>query len=204
MLKKITSDTGWIFFTVFAITIGLYPIFYFITDNMTQGLLASKSSALLGNQLWRLAFYLHISFGGLALLSGFSQFFRKSHTRLLKLHRNLGKLYVFSVLISAVSGFYISFYATGGLVPAMGFATLAVLWLYTTSQAYLHIRKKNIESHKSWMKRSYALCFAAVTLRLWLPVFIAGFGMEFVPSYRIIAWLCWVPNLAIVEYYIRK
>ncbi|GAB4428835.1 MAG: hypothetical protein OHK0039_47410 [Bacteroidia bacterium] len=43
---------------------------------------------------------------------------------------------------------------------------------------------------------SYAACFAAVTLRLWLPILTALLG-DFLPAYRIVAWLCWVPNLLV-------
>jgi hypothetical protein len=54
------------------------------------------------------------------------------------------------------------------------------------------------------MIRSYALTFAAVTLRIWLPLFQNGFGMEFISAYVIIAWLCWVPNLLWAEWYVRQ
>ncbi len=41
---------------------------------------------------------------------------------------------------------------------------------------------------------SYALCFAAVTLRIWLPILEVVFG-DFNTAYIITAWLCWIPNL---------
>jgi hypothetical protein len=53
------------------------------------------------------------------------------------------------------------------------------------------------------MIRSFALTFAAVTLRLYIPAaMIAGF--DFVPAYQWIAWLAWVPNLAIAEAWIAS
>ena len=49
------------------------------------------------------------------------------------------------------------------------------------------------------MLRSYALTLAAVTLRLYMPAFaIAGVGFD--AAYPLIAWLCWVPNLVVVEW----
>ena len=40
------------------------------------------------------------------------------------------------------------------------------------------------------MIRNYALTFAAVTLRIWLPLFMLLLGLErFELSYAIIAWL---------------
>ena len=48
------------------------------------------------------------------------------------------------------------------------------------------------------MIRSYALTFAAVTLRLQIPLSqIAGLSME--TAYPVIAWLSWIPNLLLAE-----
>ena len=60
-----------------------------------------------------------------------------------------------------------------------------------------------IEQHRQWMIRSFALTFAAVTLRLWLPFFQIVLNFEFIEAYIIIAWLCWIPNLIVAEIIIR-
>jgi len=49
---------------------------------------------------------------------------------------------------------------------------------------------------------SYAACFAAVTLRIWLPLLMITLG-DYLFAYRIVAWLCWVPNI-IAAYFIVK
>lgn len=190
-------------FIFLAIGVGLYPLFYFLGD-MSGGLLASKSATLLANRLWQVGFYTHIGFGGLALLSGCTQFLPKLRQKRLALHRTLGKVYVASVLLSGFAGLGIAFAATGGLFAQLGFGGLAIFWLYTTIQAFLTIKRKEVTLHEQWMTRSYALCFAAVTLRLWLPLLLGGFGMSFSVAYPIIAWLCWVPNLAVAEWMIRR
>jgi hypothetical protein len=53
------------------------------------------------------------------------------------------------------------------------------------------------------MTRNYALAFAAVTLRLYVPLSIAA-GGEFEQVYAPIAWLCWVPNLLAAEFLVRR
>jgi hypothetical protein len=53
------------------------------------------------------------------------------------------------------------------------------------------------------MLRSYALIFAAVTLRIELPLLIMALG-EFTPAYQVVAWLSWVPNLLWAEWYVRR
>lgn len=170
----------------------------------SEGLLGGKPPELFQNHLWHLLFYVHIGLGGVALLTGWSQFSPKLRKKRLTLHRNLGKIYVISVLLSGIAGLYIAFYATGGIISILGFASLAILWLFTTFNAYTSIQKKQIILHQQWMIRSYALTFAAVTLRLWIPLFIGGFGLSFINTYLIVAWLSWIPNLLFAEWWIYR
>lgn len=194
---------GQVFLSVFAIFIGLYPL-RFIGLPYSESLLGDKPAALLASDLYLAGFYTHIFLGGLALLTGFSQFFKSLRRKRLGLHRTLGIIYVLSVFLSGTAGLGIAYFASGGWIPAVGFAALAVLWLYTTANAYVSIRSGWVQVHQKWMIRSYALCFAAVTLRIYLPLFIGGFGMDFYEAYRIIAWLCWVPNILVAEYFIVR
>lgn len=186
-----------IIFAFLAIGVGLYPILYLVAD-MSNGLLASKGD-LIHDSVWNTAFYSHIAFGALALLSGWSQFFKGLRTKYLNLHRNLGKVYCGAVLVSGITGLYVAFYALGGPIAKWGFIGMDIAWLSTMFIAYKAIRRKEITMHQNWMIRSYAVCFAAVTLRLWLPIFAGLTEMTFVESYRIIAWISWVPNLIVAE-----
>lgn len=202
---KVTNIIGWIFFVFLAIAIGLYPLGYLISDTLAQnGLLSQKPDGITGNQIWYVQFYVHILLGGIALLTGWSQFIKKFRSRNLAAHRLLGKIYMIAVILSGLAGLYIAFYAEGGLVAKAGFAGLALSWLFTTSKAYFAVRRGQITQHKKWMIRSYALTFAAVTLRIWLPMFQYGFGMDFITAYVIIAWLCWVPNMIWAEWKVSR
>jgi uncharacterized membrane protein len=192
-----TKKGLWIILVAFAILIGLYPSIYFFADRKF-GLLSSKSAALLTNTLWNIVFYTHITLGGIALLIGWTQFSSKIRTRNLLLHKQIGKIYLIAVILSSIAGIYIGFYATGGIISSSGFICLGIIWFYTTLKAYLNIKNKQIEQHKKMMIYSYAACFAAVTLRIWLPVLQAVFG-DFNTAYRIVAWLCWIPNLIVAR-----
>lgn len=191
----------WILFATFALLIGFYPTIYFLIDRKF-GLLNSKSAELLSNTFWNIGFYTHIILGGVALLIGWTQFSPKMRNRRMVLHRKLGKAYVVSVLLSALAGIYIGFFATGGWVSSAGFICLGVVWFYTTLKAYLYIKDGEIVKHQKMMVFSYAACFAAVTLRIWLPILTIMFG-DFFKAYLVVAWLCWIPNL-IVAYLINS
>lgn len=202
-LAKVRLKTGYFFLGLFAVFIGLYPL-RFIGLPYEESLLGSKSDTLLRSSIYLAAFYTHIFLGGLALLTGFSQFYKTLRRKRPTLHRALGKIYVIAVLLSGLAGLGIAFFATGGIIPSLGFAGLALLWLYTTSKAYTSIKKTDIDAHQRWMIRSYALCFAAVTLRLYLPLFTGILNIEFILSYKFIAWLCWVPNIIVAEIFIIR
>ncbi|SHG91697.1 DUF2306 domain-containing protein [Flagellimonas flava] len=202
MSKSARNKIAWVIFAFLAIGVGLYPLLYWLAPEPV-GLLLSKSAELISNQLWNIGFYGHITFGGIALLTGWSQFSKKIRSKKLKLHRNLGKIYVASALLSGICALYIGFYATGGLVTAAGFIGLGLVWLYTTLKAYSAIRTKDISLHQGMMIYSYAACFAAVTLRLWLPLLTMIFG-EFLIAYKIVAWLSWVPNIIFAHFWVKR
>lgn len=184
-----------------AIVIGLYPLMYFIIDR-TFGLLQTKDISVLQNVFWNIGFYVHIIFGGLTLLIGWTQFVEKWRVSKPDTHRFIGKMYIVFVVLSSISGIYIGFYATGGLVSALGFISLGVFWLFVTVFAFQQVRKRNFVLHEKLMIYSYSACFAAVTLRIWLPILSVAFS-DFFIAYKIVAWLCWIPNITVAYFIIR-
>lgn len=197
-----TNKVAWVVFAMLAIVIGLYPLLYFFLDR-EFGLLASKEDALLSNLFWNIGFYGHILFGGLALLVGWVQFNKKLRNANLKRHRTIGKIYTASALISGTCAVYIALYATGGIITTLGFMILGILWIFFTGKAYLAVRKGDLQLHQGLMIYSYAACFAAVTLRIWLPLLTVVFH-DFTIAYRIVAWLCWVPNIIFAFFWVRR
>ena len=194
----------WVAVAVLAVMVGLYPISYFVIHSDDHGVLQGKPAELLASYFYRGSFYTHIFFGGVALLIGWVQFSKKIRARRLNLHRAIGKMYMAAVALSGIGGFIIALFANGGMVCTAGFGLLALLWLFTDLQGYRTIRKLEIEKHRAWMIRNYALSFAAVTLRVYLPLAAGVLHWDFITSYRVISWLCWVPNLFVAEYLVRK
>jgi uncharacterized membrane protein len=147
--------------------------------------------------------YPHAFFGSVALGLGALQFNRWLLIRHRRIHRTLGTIYVAAATFVGLAGLYMSIYSFGGPVTHLGFGMLAVLLLWTTARAYVAARARTIVIHRQWMLRSYALIFAAVTLRIELPLLIMAFG-DFTPAYQVVAWLSWVPNLLWAEWYVRR
>ena len=143
----------------------------------------------------------HLAGGMIALVLGALQVSATLRNKYLDMHRWLGRIYVVAVVVGGIGGFVMALESTGGLVTHYGFGMMAVCWLGCTLNAYRHVRAGNIAQHRAWMLRSYALTLAAVTLRIYLPLSqIAGY--EFIEAYRAISWMCWVPNLLVVEWFL--
>jgi uncharacterized membrane protein len=125
------------------------------------------------------------------------------------LHKALGKVYVFGVLfLGAPGAFVMTFFVNRGPGVFVSFMLQNALWIVTTLAAFLYIKNRRIDDHIQMMRRSYALAFAAVTLRFYIwGCTVFGSGVGFKHNYIIIAFLSWVPNLLLVElmnYYDRK
>ena len=147
--------------------------------------------------------YLHV-FGALfALALGPFQFLPRLRARHLNLHRWMGRMYLgVGVLVGGLAGLYLAQFAHGGLPAKLGFGALAVAWLATGERAFHYAHHGDVARHRRWMIRNYALAFAAVMLRLYLPLAVVS-GVDFALAYAVIAWACWVPNLLFAEWLLR-
>jgi uncharacterized membrane protein len=147
----------------------------------------------------RVAVYAHVFAAAVALALGPFQFFPNLRARHAPLHGAFGRLYLGAgVLVGGLSGLYLAFHAFGGPVARLGFGGLAAGWLVTGALAYRAIRAGDTAAHRRWMVRNFALSFAAVMLRLYVPGAVVS-GVAFESAYPAIAWLCWVPNLVVAE-----
>lgn len=156
-----------------------------------------------GFEAQRTAVHVHVFAAAFALALGPLQFSARLRAARPALHRWSGRLYLgVGVAIGGTAGLVMAPQAYGGPVARAGFAALALAWLYTGARAWLAIRARDVVAHRRWMLRNYALAFAAVTLRLWLPAAVVA-GVPFEIAYAAIAWLCWLPNLGVAERAIR-
>jgi len=197
-----TIKIGLLLLALLAITTAIYPAIFAFTPSF-RGIFNSKPEALLQSSWYIPIFMVHIGFGAMAILAGSTQFFNKLRSKRINLHRTLGKVYVFTVIPSGLSGFVVAFYATGAWYSKAGFIGLAIGWLTTTILAYIAIRKRAIPIHRKWMMRSYAFCFAFVTFRIYLGLG-AALGIPFDNYYSYLSFLSWIPNLIFIEWRIQQ
>ncbi len=151
----------------------------------------------------KLVFVLHISAAPIALAVGLFQFLPNLRTRRPAVHRWCGRVYTAAVLTGGVSGLLLAIGSIDRPFAAAGFGLLAILWLAVTANGVRLAMAGHYNDHRRWMVRSYAMTFAAVTLRFMLPLFFIFGGMEYAEASSYVAWISWVPNLIIAELYLR-
>lgn len=186
---------GWYVMTFLAVAVSGYAIAIVIAPGIRNDFLA----ALFTDS--RLSAHAHLIGGAIALTIGPFQLSSRIRNRYLSLHRLLGRIYVVAIMVGGLGALSLAVSATGGFPAKFGFGLMAVVWLFSTIMAFVSIRNRRIADHKMWMIRSYAVTLAAVTLRFYLPISIAS-GYTFAAVYPAIAWLCWVPNLIIAEWFV--
>jgi uncharacterized membrane protein len=152
----------------------------------------------------RAGILIHVFGASVAMALGPFQFWTRLRQRRPRLHRWLGRLYLgIGVLVGGLAGLYMATLAWGGIVAKLGFGCLALAWLYTGWRAYEAARRRDFVSHRRWMIRNFALTFAAVMLRIYLPIALAA-RIDMAIAYPAIAWLCWVPNLVAVGVFSKR
>jgi hypothetical protein len=163
------------------------------------GFLKLKQQAIASG--WYLpAYYSHVLISGLILVAGFFQLFPSSSGKFPRVHRALGYFYVMGILFFAAPGALgMSLFIGRGPWVLSSFLLQSVLWFYFTAVAFREIRNGNIAAHKRWMWRSYALTFAAITLRVYIFILSRDVDLSQPEMYAALAWLSWVPNLVVVK-----
>lgn len=193
--------TGWIILVLLSLGVAGYAVYAYSVLPLGAMVHPDMRDSFNAHRVGILA---HVFGASVALALGPFQFSPRMRARSPSLHRWSGRFYLgLGVLVGGMAGLYMAQHAFGGVIARLGFGALALAWLGTGVLAYRAIRTGDIISHRRWMVRNFALSFAAVTLRLYLPASFAT-GMDFATAYAGIAWLCWVPNLIFAEWWLKR
>lgn len=159
----------------------------------------------------------HILFGSIALITCSMQVWTWLRRRHPKVHRVSGRLYVFAgVLPSGVFALVVSIMSVVGPAGKIGNVMLSLLWFGTTLAGYLAARRRDFQSHRRWMVRSFALCWSIVVNRVWIAILILVL-LPFEESYYggdtdalvedvavASIWMSWIVNLMIAQWWLDR
>lgn len=107
--------------------------------------------------------------GACALLLGPLQFSDRLRQKYLRLHKTVGWIYVAGAMIVAPLGAYIQYFEERMQQPrsfTMAAASDAALLMLTTAIALFFVLRGNIQQHRQWMTRSYAVALVFLEVRV--------------------------------------
>lgn len=157
----------------------------------------------LGNPLGVPWLFIHVAGAVTALVPGSLQFLPALRRGSCPPHRWIGRVYVAGCLVGGAAGLILAPGSHAGPIASAGFGSLAVIWIAVTLLGWRAAVQGRFVEHRRWMIRSWALTLAAVTLRLYLPL-VMVLDLPFLPWYRAISFLAWVPNLVTAELWLRR
>jgi uncharacterized membrane protein len=129
--------------------------------------------------------------GACALLLGPMQFSDRLRKKYAKLHRVVGRFYIAGVFVAGPLGFYIQFFQErSGATRSFSIAGAvdATIWMTTTAIALLFILRGNVNLHRQWMTRSFAV--AIVFLEVRVIGGVTGWDMLGPAAIETIVWVC--------------
>jgi uncharacterized membrane protein len=154
-----------LFLTIFwSVTILISIYFYY--DSVIDYFFGYRNErfglTLFENQIW---FVAHMMGATFSLFLGPFQFLEYLRKKYVRFHRVAGKFYIIGSLVAGVSALRLAliFDCIGCRYSLL---LLSILFLLTTSLAWLAIKRKNIIAHKQFMIRSYTCAMAFVFVRL--------------------------------------
>ena len=183
---------------VLSILIGLL-ISYYVIDRAFPMLIVTEENY--GTYYFPRVFWVfpHIVLGIFATIIGPFQFMSKIRNKYLKTHRQLGRVYIVSTILSGISGMYMAATSGVNLPFAVGLFVLGFAWSVSAIMAFVSIKNKKIALHKDWMIRSYVLTLAFVSFRFVEDILMAlkiGSPEEVLV---LMSWACWAIPLFIAE-----
>jgi uncharacterized membrane protein len=160
----------------------------------------------------RVALYVHATTAGVALALSPLQFAARLRRRAPRLHRAVGRVVLGAIAVSAPAGLVLAPVNSAGPVGFAGFGLLGILWFACATAAFRTARRRDFAAHRRWAVRVFALTYAGVMLRLTvmvgvnLQVWLTGVDPDVAwdRTYLVTTFGCWVPNLLVAEYYLRR
>jgi uncharacterized membrane protein len=151
---------------------------------------------------------LHVVPGGLFLALAPLQFSSRIRNRHIGFHRWSGRILVLAGVASTAPAFYFGLLMPyGGTVEAVAIALFGGLFVAALGRAFVAIRRKQVDLHREWMIRAFALAIAISTVR----VVAAAMDMAFTPAglapralFAISVWTGWSVTLAAAELWIQR
>lgn len=200
-MKKTNTKTQYSII-VLSILTGILICYYVITRAFPMLI---PTEEVYGSYYFSRVFWVfpHIVLGIVATIIGPFQFIAKIRNKYLKTHRQLGRVYIISTVLSGISGMYMATTSGVNLPYAVGLFMLGVAWSTSSIMAFISIKNRKVDLHKDWMIRSYLITFAFVSFRFVEDILMSLKIGSYIEVLTLMSWASWAIPLFIAEVFIQ-
>lgn len=209
--------TSWFVIAAIGQWIFLAYILVFYGSAVVQGNLAAWNENLSGGYVpgetaGNLAAASHLVFALIILAGGTLQLIPQVRNRFPVFHRWTGRMYILSLLLTAVVGLFMLFARDiGEVYLKVGFILQAVLIFWFSANAFRYARARDFRVHRRWALRLFlvasAVWFYRVMLMIWVMT-TGGVGVDFStgkgPFLDFMAFGQYLPLLVLEAYFYAK
>lgn len=147
--------------------------------------------------------FIHVVSGILATIVSPFQFWPMIRNRYFKLHKVLGKTYVYSIIVSSVTSFYLCATTPENIWYSLGLGGFTAAWVVTAVAGMYYALQRKIVGHKEWMIRSFVVTVGFSLSRLLEDIVVnASLEVNRVERLTVLAWVSWIIPLIITEWFI--
>jgi uncharacterized membrane protein YozB (DUF420 family) len=151
--------------------------------------------------------YIHVVFGGLFLLAAPVQFNARIRNKHRQIHRWTGRVLVGTGLtVSAAGLFFGVFVPFAGTPERVVVATFGAAVITALLMAVISIRRGEVDRHRAWMIRAFALMLGVSTVRVIAAVLdftLTPLGYTAEAIFATSLWLGWGGTFAAAELWLR-
>lgn len=196
-VPPLAKAIGWLLLTAFTGLL-IWNVWFYIEFGQQHPFVQEKIAAGIP-QLGLIALAIHIPTATICITASLIQLIGSFARIAPKLHRYSGRIYAYALLLGvAPTGFILGLYAKGGWLGMTGFWLMGVIAVIATIQGIRSAKQRNIEAHKHWMWRSYAMVATGLTSRLYHVAFYYA-GLDAETNYICALWASVLGNIAITE-----
>jgi uncharacterized membrane protein len=147
---------------------------------------------------------MHVVPGAIFLTITPLQFSRRIRNKHLAFHRWSGRVLLIAAFFIGISGLTMgAIVPFGGPIAAAAVFTAGILFLISLIQAFVSIKRGDIERHREWMIRMFSLGLGIATVRIIAVPLLAFTEVTLNNAAAISFWAGWLGTFGIAEWWIR-
>jgi uncharacterized membrane protein YozB (DUF420 family) len=183
-----------LFFFISILSAGIfYVTLRYFEPNFESGFLKGKSD-FYSQDIFRISLFTHGFTASISVVLLAILVFFRLEKKSISIHRLIGKIsLIATIFLVFPSGIVLSLNADGGKVGKILFLFLSIFTCYAAISGWMAIRKKQVETHKTWMKYLLLLFCSAFFLRILIVIFFYA-EIHSKSFYPVEVFLSWIPG----------